>query len=105
MLPRHAFPLVLSFAAAATAAIEGLAVASWAGDRQPACIGPSPAEACSFNGVIAMVAGTFFAVETLAATLIALVLHRNGKRLSAAVAVTGLVLALGVEHWWLLAHP
>ena len=102
MLPRLVFPLAISFAAALTAAIEGVAFAAWAGDRQPPCSGSSPAEACSLNGVFAMVAGTFFAVETLAATLIALVLHRNGKHLGAAVAVTGLVLVLGVEHWWLL---
>jgi hypothetical protein len=102
VLARLVFPLTISFAAATTAAIEGVAVASWAGDRQPTCSGSSPAEACSLNGVIAMIAGTFFAVETLAATLTALVLHRNGKHLSAAVAVTGLLLALGVEHWWLL---
>jgi hypothetical protein len=96
-------PLTVSFAAAATVAIEGVAVASWAGDRQPTCSGSSPAETCSLNGVIAMIAGTFFAVETLAATLTALVLHRNGKRFGAAVALTGLLLALGVEHWWLLS--
>ena len=103
MLARLALPLVISLTAAATAAIEGVAVTSWAGDRQPTCSGPTPGEACSLNGVIAMVAGTFFAVETLAATLTALVLHRNGKRLGAAVTIAGLLFALGVEHWWLLA--
>ena len=102
MLARLVLPLSVSFAAAVTAAIEGLAVASWAGDREPACTGSSPAEACSLNGAIAMVAGCFFAVETLAAVLVALVLARNGKRLGAAVAVAALTSALAVEHVWLL---
>jgi hypothetical protein len=102
VLPRLVFPLAFSFAAAATAAIEGVAIASWAGDRQPTCSGSSPAETCSLNGVIAMVAGAFFAVETLAAVLIALVLARNGKRFGAAVAVAALVSALALEHVWLL---
>ena len=99
---RLLLPLFISFAAAMTAAIEGVSVASWAGDRSPACSGSSPAEACSLNGAIAMVAGCFFAVETLAAVLVALVLARNGKRLGAAVAVAALVSALALEHVWLL---
>jgi hypothetical protein len=102
MAARLVLPLLISFAAALTAAVEGISVASWAGDREPACTGSSPAEACSLNGVIAMVAGMFFAVETLAAVLVALVLARNGKRLGAAVAIAALVSALALEHVWLL---
>jgi hypothetical protein len=102
MVSRLALPLSISFAAALTAAIEGVSVASWAGDREPACTGSSPAEACSLNGVISMIAGMFFAVETLAAVLVALVLARNGKRLGAAVAVAALISALALEHVWLL---
>jgi hypothetical protein len=99
---RLVLPLGISFAAAMTAAIEGLAVSSWAMDRQPICSGPSPDEACSVNGVIAVVAGGFFAIETLAAVLVALVLARNGKRLGAAVALAALASALALEHLWLL---
>ena len=95
-------PLSVSFAAAVTAAVEGTNVASWAADRGPACAGTSPAEACSLNGAIAIIAGGFFAVETLAAVLVALVLARNGKRLGAAVAVAALLSALALEHVWLL---
>ena|SRR5919199_5003340 len=102
MRTRLAFPLTVSFAAAATAALEGTAVASWGADRTPACAGSSPAEACSLNGFIAVVAGTFFAVETLAAVLVGLVLFRNGKRLGAGVAVAALLSALALEHVWLL---
>src|SRR2546430_10237097 len=36
----------------------------------------------SLNGTVSFLAGTLFAVETLAATLTALVLYRNGKRRS-----------------------
>ena len=102
MAARLLLPLSVSFAAAVTAAIEGMSVASWAGDREPACSGSSPAEACSLNGIIAVTVGCFFAVETLAAVLVALVLARNGKRLGAAVAVAALVSALALEHVWLL---
>jgi hypothetical protein len=99
---RLAFPLVVSFAAALTAQVEGTAFASWSADRAPACTGSSPAEACSLNGFIALVAGTFFAVETLAAVLIGLVLFRNGKRLGAGIAIAALCCARAVEHVWLL---
>jgi hypothetical protein len=102
MLARLALPLTISFAAAATVAIEGVSVASWAGDRSAPCSGPSPAEACSLNGVIAMVAGCFFAVETLAAVLVALILARGGKRFGAGVAIAALLCALALEHLWLL---
>ena len=99
---RLLLPLSISFAAALPAAIEGTSVASWAADRSPPCAGPSPAEACSLNGFIAIIAGGFFAVETLAAILVALVLARNGKRLGAAVAIAALMSALALEHVWLL---
>ena len=102
MLSRLLIPLSVAFAAAATAAIEGISVTSWAADRSPACSGSSPAEACSLNGFIAMVAGMFFAVETLAAVLVAVVLAQSGKRLGAAVAIAALACALALEHVWLL---
>jgi hypothetical protein len=102
MVARLMFPLAVSFGAAVAAALEGTAFASWAADRGPACSGASPAEACSLNGFIAVVAGEFFAVETLAAVLVAVVLARNGKRLGAAVAVAALISALVLEHVWLL---
>jgi hypothetical protein len=54
------------------------------------------------NGTISVVAGAFFAVETLAAVLVGLVLLRNGKRLGAGVAITALCCALVLEHVWLL---
>jgi hypothetical protein len=95
------FPLSVAFAAAFAAQVEGTAVAMIGSDRSTACSSSSPAEACSVNGVVSVLAGTFFAVETLAATLTALVLYRNGKRFSAGIAVTGLVLALAIEHMWL----
>lgn len=98
------FPLSVSFGAAFVAQIEGMMVTRWASDGSAACSGSSPAEACTLNGVVSFLAGTFFAVETLAATLTALVLYRNGKRFSAAVAAAGLVLALAIEHAWLLAY-
>ena len=98
------FPLSVAFAAAFAAQIEGMVVTRWASDRSSACAASSPAGACSLNGTVSFLAGTLFAVETLAATLTALVLHRNGKRFGAAVAAAGLVLALGVEHLWLLTH-
>ena len=102
MAARLLLPLSVSFAAAVTAAIEGMSVASWAGDREPACSGSSPAEACSLNGIVAVTVGCFFAVETLAAVLVGLVLFRNGKRLGAGVAVAALLSALALEHIWLL---
>ena len=53
----------------------------WASNRNTVCSASSPSEACSLNGVVSVLAGAFFAVETLApATLTALVLYRNGKR-------------------------
>jgi hypothetical protein len=54
------------------------------------------------NGVVSVLGGTFFAVETLAATLTALVLYRSGKRLGATVTAAALIAALTVEHVWLL---
>jgi len=102
MRARLAFPLTIAFVAAFVAQVEGMQVTRWASDRGTAC--SSSASECALNGVVSFLAGTFFAVETLAATLTALVLHRNGKRFGAAVAAAGLVLALGVEHLWLLTH-
>src|SRR5262249_47290228 len=99
MRARLAFPLSVAFAAAFVAQIEGVLVTRWASDRGAACSPSGAAGECALNGVI-----PFFAVETLAATVIALVLHRNGKRFGAAVAAAGLVVALGVEHLWLLTH-
>jgi hypothetical protein len=102
MRARFLLPIGVSFAAALAAQLEGTAVTLWAADRTTACDGSSPAEACSLNAFIAFIAGSFFAVETLAATLVALVLLRNGKRFGAAVAATALAAALAVEHIWLL---
>ena len=102
MAARLIFPLVVSFAAALTAEVEGTAFAWWSADRAPACSGSSPAEACSLNGFIAFMAGGFFAIETLAAVLVGLVLFRNGKRLGAGIAAAALVSALALEHVWLL---
>jgi hypothetical protein len=95
-------PIAYSFGAAGLAQLEGTMFALWAADRAPGCSTSSPAEACSLNTFIASVAGSFFAVETLAATLAALVLLRNGKRFGATVALTALAAALAVEHMWLL---
>jgi hypothetical protein len=95
-------PIGISLAAALTAQLEGSVVALWAADRSPPCAGQSPSETCSLNMIVAFIAGTFFAVETLAATLVALVLFRNGKRFGAAVAITALAAALAIEHLWLL---
>jgi hypothetical protein len=102
MATKLLFPITASFGAALAAQLEGTMVALWAADRSPACAGVSPSESCSLNTVVAVVAGTFFAVETLAATLVALVLLRNGKRFGATVAATALVGALAIEHLWLL---
>jgi hypothetical protein len=104
MRAKLTFPFSIAFAAAFAAQIEGMLVTRWASDRTSACSSSSPAGACSLNGTISFLAGTFFAVETLAATLTALVLYRNGKRFSAAVTTTSLVLALVVEHAWLLTY-
>jgi len=104
MRAKLTFPLSVAFAAAFAAQIEGMMVTRWASNRSSVCSTTSPAGACSLNGTVSFLAGTFFAVETLAATLTALVLYRNGKRLSAAVAATGLVAALVVEHAWLLTY-
>jgi hypothetical protein len=95
-------PLAVSVATAFAAQGEGTLVALWAGDRSTACSGPSPSASCSLNTSVAFIAGTFFAVETLAATLVALVLLRNGRRFGAAVAATALAAALAIEHLWLL---
>jgi hypothetical protein len=104
MRAKLTFPLSVAFAAAFAAQIEGMMVTRWASDRGSACSASNPAGTCTLNGVVSFLAGTFFAVETLAATLTALVLYRNGKRFSAAVTATGLVVALAVEHAWLLAY-
>ena len=104
MRARLAFPLTVAFAAAFVVQVEGMLVTRWASDRGTACSPSGAAGECALDSAVSFLAGTFFAVETLAATLIALVLHRNGKRLGAAVAVAGLVLTLGVEHLWLLSH-
>ena len=104
MRARLAFPLTVAFAATFAAEVEGVLVARWASDRGTACSPSGAAGECALDGAVSFLAGTFFAVETLAATLIALVLHRNGKRLGAAVTAAGLVLALGIEHLWLLSH-
>jgi hypothetical protein len=102
MRARLMLPLGVSFAAALAAQAEGTAVARWAADRGSACAGPTPAGGCALNGTISVVAGAFFAVETLAAVLVGLVLFRNGKRLGAGVAIAALAIALAVEHVWLL---
>ena len=104
MRAKLTFPLSVAFAAAFAAQIEGMMVTRWASDRGSACSASSPAGACTLNGIVSFLAGTFFSVETLAATLTALVLYRNGKRFSAAVAATGLVAALVIEHAWLLTY-
>jgi len=104
MTARLRFPLSVAFAAAFAAQVEGMMVTRWASGRSSACAASSPAGACSLNGTVSFLAGTFFAVETLAATLTALVLYRNGKRFSAGVAATALVLALVIEHAWLLTY-
>ena len=96
--------LAVAFTAAFVAQVEGMLVTRWASGRGTACSSSGAAGECALNGVVSFFAGTFFAVETLAATLTALVLHRNGKRFGAAVAAASLVLALGVEHLWLLTH-
>jgi hypothetical protein len=104
MRARLAFPLTIAFAAAFAAQVEGVLVTRWASDRGTACSPSGAAGECALDGAVSFLAGTFFAVETLAATLIALVLYRNGKRFGATVAATGLVLALGIEHLWLLTN-
>ena len=102
MAARLIFPLVVSLAAALAAELEGTAFAWWSADRAPACSGSSPAESFSLNGFVAFIAGGFFAIETLAAVLVGLVLFRNGKRLGAGVALAALGCALTLEHVWLL---
>jgi hypothetical protein len=104
MRAKLTFPLTIAFAAAFAAQIEGMMVTRWASDRSSVCSASGPAGACELNGTVSFLAGTFFAVETLAATLTALVLYRNAKRFSAAVTAAGLVLALVVEHAWLLTY-
>src|SRR2546430_12823104 len=81
MLARLTFPLSVAFAAAFTAQVEGMLVTRWAADRGSACSATSPTGACTLNGTISFLAGTFFAVETLAATLTALV-DRKSTRLN-----------------------
>ena len=104
MRAKLTFPLSVAFAAAFAAQIEGMMVTRWASNRGTACAVSSPTGACELNGTISFIAGTFFAVETLAATLTALVLYRNGKRFSAAVTATGLMAALVVQHAWLITY-
>jgi hypothetical protein len=96
------FPLSVSLAAAFAAQVEGTIVALWASDHSAACSASSPTGACSLNSIVAFIAGTFFAVETLAATLSSLVLYRNGRRFGAGITAASLVTALAVEHVWLL---
>lgn len=102
MRARLLFPLSVAFAAACAAQLEGTMVTRWASGRSTVCSGSRPSEACSLNGVVSVLGGTFFAVETLAATLTALVLYRSGKRLGATVTAAALITALAVEHIWLL---
>jgi hypothetical protein len=104
MRAKLTFPLTVAFAAAFVAQVEGMLVTRWASDRSSACAASSPAGACSLNSTVSFLAGTFFAVETLAATLTALVLYRNGKRFTATVTIAGLALALIVQHAWLLTY-
>ena len=102
MRAKLALPIGISAAAALAAQVEGSLFALWAAGRTPDCTAASPVAACSLSGTIAFIAGTFFAVETLAAVLVGLVLLRNGKRLGAGIAVAALALALTIEHLWLL---
>jgi ABC-type spermidine/putrescine transport system permease subunit II len=102
MVRRLALPLTVSLGAAFAAQVEGTMFTLWAADHTNGCSGSSPSEACSLSGVVAMIAGTFFAVETLAATLVALVLYRNGKRGGAAVTAAALATGLLLEHVWLV---
>jgi hypothetical protein len=104
MTAKLRLPLTIAFAAAFAAQVEGMLMTRWASGRSTACSASSPVGACELNTTVSFLAGTFFAVETLAATLTALVLYRNGKRFSATVAATALVLALVVEHAWLLTY-
>jgi len=104
MRAKLTFPLSVAFAAAFVAQVEGMLVTRWVSDRNSVCSPTSPTGACSLSGTVSFLAGTFFAVEVLAATLTALVLFRNKKRFSAAVTATALVLALVVEHAWLLTY-
>jgi hypothetical protein len=96
------FPITVSFIAAFVAQAEGTFVTLWASDRSTACSPSSSSEACSLNSVVGFLAGTFFAVETLAATLTSLVLYRNGRCLGASVTAAGLIAVLAIEHMWLL---
>src|SRR5205085_2247962 len=66
MRAKLTFPLSVAFAAAFAAQFEGMVVTRWASDRSSACSSPSPAGACSLNSTVSFLAGTFFAVETLA---------------------------------------
>jgi hypothetical protein len=86
-------PVGVSVGAALLAQFEGTVVALWAADRSTACSGATPAEGCALNSVISFIAGTFFAVETFAATLVGLVLYRNGKRQGALLAAGALAAA------------
>ena len=104
MRAKLTFPLSVAFAAAFAAQLEGMLVTRWASDRRTPCLSSTSTEACSLNATVSFLVGTFFAVETLAATLTALVLYRNRKRFSAAVTATALVAALAVEHAWLLTY-
>ena len=104
MRAKLTFPLSVAFAAAFAAQLEGMLVTRSAADRRTPCLSSTSTEACSLNATVSFLAGTFFAVETLAATLTALVLYRNGKRFSAAVTATGLLVALVVQHAWLLTY-
>src|SRR3954465_8511937 len=104
MRAKLTFPVSAAFAEAFVAQVEGMLVTRWTADRGSTCSATSPTGACPLNGAVSFLASSFFAVETLAATLTALVLYRNGKRFSAAVTATALVAALVVEHAWLLTY-
>jgi hypothetical protein len=93
-------PIGISVGAALLAQVEGTIVAVSAADRS--CAGSNAPAACGLDNAIALVVGMFFAVETLAAALVALVLLQNGKRFGATVAVTALAAALAIEHMWLV---
>jgi hypothetical protein len=94
-------PIAISVAAALVAQVEGMTVTHWAASRGTAC-GAGPGQSCTLGAVMAPIVGAFFAVETLAATLVALVLLRNNKHSGALLALGALVAALAVEHVWLL---
>ncbi|HEX6491744.1 MAG TPA: hypothetical protein VF002_10300, partial [Gaiellaceae bacterium] len=94
-------PIAISVAAALVAQLEGIALTRWAASQGTGCRA-AVGQACSLGAGVGPIVGAFFAVETLAATLVALVLLRNGKRAGAVVSLGALLAALAVEHVWLL---